>query len=102
MEHLPFRKDRTTRTAALIAILLSTVSPSAAQERQNAAAGPAPCPAGDGGITLPAGFCATVFADNIGHARQMVFAPNGVLYVNTWSGRYYRNDAPPAGDSWSL
>ena len=27
----------------------------------------------------------------------MVFAPNGVLYVNTWSGRYYRNDKPPAG-----
>ena len=43
------------------------------------------------------GFCATVFADHIGHARQMVFAPNGVLYVNTWSGRYYQNDKPPAG-----
>ena len=97
MEHLPLRKDRMTRTAALIAILLSTVSPSAAQERQNAAAEPAPCPARDSGIMLPAGFCATVFADNIGHGRQMVFAPNGVLYVNTWSGRYYRNDAPPAG-----
>ena len=27
----------------------------------------------------------------------MAFAPNGVLYVNTWSGRYYRNDKPPAG-----
>ena len=37
------------------------------------------------------GFCATVFADNIGHARHMVVAPNGVVYVNTWSGRYYAN-----------
>jgi glucose/arabinose dehydrogenase len=27
----------------------------------------------------------------------MVLAPNGVLYVNTWSGRYYHNDTPPAG-----
>ena len=27
----------------------------------------------------------------------MVFGPNGVLYVNTWSGRYYRYDQPPAG-----
>jgi glucose/arabinose dehydrogenase len=45
----------------------------------------------------PPGFCATVFADNMGHIRQMVVAPNGVLYVNTWSGRYYRNDVPPAG-----
>ncbi len=24
-------------------------------------------------------------------------APNGVLYVNTWSGRYYQYDKPPAG-----
>ena len=24
-------------------------------------------------------------------------APNGVVYVNTWSGRYYRNDTPPPG-----
>ena len=55
------------------------------------------CPNDDSGLTLPAGFCATVFADNIGHARHMVAAPNGVLYVNTWSGRYYGNDTPHAG-----
>jgi glucose/arabinose dehydrogenase len=55
------------------------------------------CPNDDSGLTLPAGFCATVFADGIGHARHMVVAPNGVLYVNTWSGRYYGNDTPYAG-----
>jgi glucose/arabinose dehydrogenase/mono/diheme cytochrome c family protein len=55
------------------------------------------CPNDDSGLTLPAGFCATVFADDIGHARHMVTAPSGVLYVNTWSGRYYGNDAPHAG-----
>ena len=55
------------------------------------------CAGDNGGITLPAGFCATVFADNIGHARHLVAAPNGVVYVNTWSGRYYGNDTPPAG-----
>jgi hypothetical protein len=27
----------------------------------------------------------------------MVVAANGVLYVNTWSGRYYGNDIPHAG-----
>src|SRR5258708_21739148 len=27
----------------------------------------------------------------------MVAAPSGVLYVNTWSGRYYGNDTPHAG-----
>jgi hypothetical protein len=42
---------------------------------------------GDAGLSLPRGFCATIFADNIGHARHMAVAPNGVVYVNTWSGR---------------
>jgi len=55
------------------------------------------CPDDDSGLKLPAGFCATVFADSIGHARHMVVASNGVLYVNTWSGRYYGNDTPRAG-----
>ena len=45
------------------------------------------CPNDDSGLQLPAGFCATVFADDIGHARHVVVAPSGVLYVNTWSGR---------------
>jgi glucose/arabinose dehydrogenase len=54
--------------------------------------------AGDaGGITLSPGFCATVFADNLGHARHMAAASNGTLYVNTWSGTYYHNDTPPPG-----
>jgi glucose/arabinose dehydrogenase len=55
------------------------------------------CPNDDSGLKLPAGFCAMIFADGIGHARQMVAAPSGVLYVNTWSGRYYGDDTPHAG-----
>ncbi len=55
----------------------------------------ADCGAADAGITLPPGFCATVFADGLGHARHMAVAPDGTLYVNTWSGRYYRNAPPP-------
>src|ERR1700742_3039628 len=51
------------------------------------------------GITLPDGFCATIFADNIGHARQMAIAPDGTLYVNTWSGIYYNNGPVPPGGS---
>ncbi len=49
------------------------------------------------GIALPPGFSATLFADQIGHARHMAVAPNGVVYVNTWSGVYYKNDTLPAG-----
>jgi hypothetical protein len=43
------------------------------------------------GLKLPAGFCATVFADGIGCARHLV-GPNGVLYVNTCSGDSYEFD----------
>ena len=49
------------------------------------------------GLKLPAGFCATVFADQLGHARHLVVAGNGVVYVNSWSGRYYGSQPPPAG-----
>ena len=57
----------------------------------------AACPRDDAGLKLPAGFCATIFADGIGHARQLVVAANGVVYVNTWSGRYYANKPPHEG-----
>jgi len=55
------------------------------------------CAPDDGGLALPAGFCASVFADSLGHARHVAIAPNAVVYVNTWSGIYYGNDKPPAG-----
>ncbi|HEX5216465.1 MAG TPA: hypothetical protein VFV98_13460, partial [Vicinamibacterales bacterium] len=45
------------------------------------------CDPGNGGLTLPEGFCASVFADNIGHARHLVVAPNGDVYVNTTSSK---------------
>jgi len=55
------------------------------------------CP--DAGLKLAPGFCATVFADHIGHARHLTVAGNGVVYVNTWSGRYYDNQ-PSAADGF--
>src|SRR5580692_11434876 len=76
-----------------IAMMLATGSRPFAQSAANKPA----CAGDNGGITLSPGFCATVFADNLGHVRHMAFAPNGVLYVNTWSGRYFHNDTPPAG-----
>jgi glucose/arabinose dehydrogenase/mono/diheme cytochrome c family protein len=53
------------------------------------------CP--DAGLKLPAGFCATVFADQLGHTRHLAIAASGVVYVNSWSGRYYGNQPGPAG-----
>ena len=55
----------------------------------------ATCPHDDSGLTLPPGFCASVFADEIGHARHLAVSTAGVVYVNTWSGRYYGKPAPP-------
>jgi glucose/arabinose dehydrogenase/mono/diheme cytochrome c family protein len=90
-----------TLLTALVALVAICVSGSFAPagKRPNRVAEPKSqaCPNDDSGLTLPAGFCATVFADGIGHARHMVVAPSGVLYVNTWSGRYYANDTPHAG-----
>lgn len=57
----------------------------------------AACPKDDSGLTLPPGFCATLFADGIGHARHLVVSGKGVVYVNTWSGRYYGNTPPHDG-----
>ena len=55
------------------------------------------CAPDNGGLALPAGFCATVFADSIGHARHLTVSSDGTVYVNTWSGEYYGNDKPHAG-----
>jgi glucose/arabinose dehydrogenase len=57
----------------------------------------AACPGDNGGITLSPGFCATVFADKLGHTRHLAVAPDGVVYANTWSGRYFHYDTPPPG-----
>lgn len=39
------------------------------------------CDPGNGGLTLPAGFCALVVADNLGTARHLAVAENGDTYV---------------------
>ena len=86
--------------AAATAVFLLVAAPQAARG-QSASAGAASSTAAvcanDAGLRLPAGFCASIFADNLGHVRHMVAAPDGVLYVNTWSGRYYANSPPPSG-----
>jgi glucose/arabinose dehydrogenase/mono/diheme cytochrome c family protein len=83
--------------AAVAVCLGSLLAPAQNQSNSAAEAKSQACLNDDTGLQLPAGFCATVFADDIGHARHMVVAPSGVLYVNTWSGRYYGDDTPHAG-----
>jgi glucose/arabinose dehydrogenase len=39
------------------------------------------CEPGNGGLTLPTGFCAVVVADNVGSARHLVVSRSGDIYV---------------------
>jgi glucose/arabinose dehydrogenase len=41
-----------------------------------------PCPSGNAGLTLPKGFCATVFADNVGAPRHLAVSSDGTVYAN--------------------
>jgi glucose/arabinose dehydrogenase/mono/diheme cytochrome c family protein len=91
---------KSTFSAALILAVVICLDRSlmSAKNQSASAGGASPaCTSDNSGLSLPPGFCATVFADGIGHARDLVVAPNGVVYANTWSGRYYGNDTPPAG-----
>jgi glucose/arabinose dehydrogenase/cytochrome c5 len=98
-----FSRSRRRRFLALavpvFVALFAAVSLLPVQNRSTAlaAAGSAACPSDDSGLRLPPGFCATIFADGIGHARHMAVTPGGVVYVNTWSGEYYGNDKPHEG-----
>ena len=53
-----------------------------------------PCDANNASLTLPPGFCATVFADKVGAPRHMVVAPNGDLLV---IGNPYQTNAEAGG-----
>lgn len=69
----------------LVAVLASACaeadeSAPASADEPAAAADPA-CDAGNGGLVLPAGFCAAVVADELGRARHLAVAPNGDVYV---------------------
>jgi glucose/arabinose dehydrogenase len=50
------------------------------------------CAPDNGGIALPSGFCATVFADHLGKARHITVAPSGHVFVAIEAS------SPTAGD----
>lgn len=57
-----------------------------AQPRQQGRRADPTCAPDNGGITLPAGFCATIFADSVSGARHLTVAPNGDVFVATYGG----------------
>ena len=88
------RLSITAATIFVAGLLLTTGRSHAQATRAASTAGSGACVGDNGGITLSPGFCATVFADKLGHARHLAVAPNGIVYANTWSGLYYHNDRP--------
>ena len=64
-------------------LLLSLLALPATAEAQQ-------CDPDDAGLKLPPGFCATVFADSVRGARQIVVAPNGDVFVATRNSRDQR------------
>jgi glucose/arabinose dehydrogenase len=95
---------RTTLTSALLACFAAGCAPqdsdgtaadgapAAETGAADANAGAAPvsdpgCEPDNGGILLPAGFCATVFADDIGRARHIVVRDDGTVFVSLQAGR---------------
>jgi glucose/arabinose dehydrogenase len=82
-----------------------TACAESSNETETAAPGAASAPArcdGDSAIKVPAGFCATIFADNLGHARHLAVSARGDVYVNTWSSMYNKMTNAPGGFVVSL
>ena len=77
----------TTRvTRGFAAALVLTACSSGSESRPDSvssetSAAPAACTTGTADLTLPAGFCATVFADSIAKGRHVAVASNGDVYV---------------------
>ncbi|MDP1858667.1 MAG: PQQ-dependent sugar dehydrogenase [Gemmatimonadaceae bacterium] len=92
-----FRPSMVLVAAATIACGGGDKAPNASVDSLTSAASVPACPGDNGGLTLPPGFCATIFADSLGHARHIVVSSSGDVYLNTWSGRYYPKAPPPAG-----
>ncbi|MEN3974049.1 c-type cytochrome [Emcibacter sp. SYSU 3D8] len=92
-----FLNARFAGRVAALTLGSAVLSVPATAEGPSTAVPAAACAADPGGITVPPGFCATIFADNMGHVRHLAVAPDGVVYANTWSGTYYGKDQPKTG-----
>ena len=85
------RTSFSRRAVSLAAVALVVAAASGAARVHDGAVS---CDADNAHLTLPPGFCATVFADKIGAPRHMVVAPNGDLLV---IGNPYATNAEAGG-----
>jgi glucose/arabinose dehydrogenase len=64
-------------------LVLAVTAESDAAETSPPETETASCPGDNGGLKLPKGFCATLFADGLGPVRHMAVSADGTLYANT-------------------
>ena len=86
-----------THSARSLAVAVSATAffGCASTAQTTAAAGTAACAPDNAGLTLPAGFCASIFADSLGRARYLTVAANGDVYVSLEGTRPPQQDQPP-------
>lgn len=75
MQQFPLRR---AAVGAIATLALAVIVAAAPTPRSRAV----PCDQDNAGLTLPPGFCATIFADNLEGPRHMMVASNGDLLVN--------------------
>jgi hypothetical protein len=81
-----FDRSTTRVTRGFAAALVLTACSSGSDSRPDTvasatAAAPPACTTGTAELTLPAGFCATIFADSLAPAATQTVASNGDVYV---------------------
>jgi glucose/arabinose dehydrogenase len=80
-----YRNRRSTGVPAGLFVLLSLLPFAGGCDRESAGPDAAPaaaeCPPGNGGLSLPPGFCAEVVADNLGFVRHLAVSPDGRLFA---------------------
>lgn len=86
-------KLRTTHLCIAVAFVPTLAMAQAAQPAGRRA--DPKCATDNGGITLPQGFCASIFADSLAGPRHLTVAPNGDVFVSLQGSR--RNDTPQPG-----
>lgn len=95
--------NRSTSSLALLLAAVLLVSACSGGDKKSASTDTAAnaaanaCPGDNAGLTLPAGFCATVFAEGVAHGRHAVVASNGDVYITIEGTRPQRaGQTPPA------
>jgi glucose/arabinose dehydrogenase len=63
----------------------------------SAPAAAAPCAPDNGGLKLPDGVCATIFADAQGPTRHIVVGADNTVYASTWTNPRRQATLPPGG-----